>query len=68
MGESEMIDVVCFCGNSYSFTGDAGACPQCGEVVTFERAGADGAREEDAHTAEPSRRAIQDERPEDIAA
>jgi hypothetical protein len=32
-----MIDVVCFCGSSYSFVGDAGACPQCGEHVSFAR-------------------------------
>ena len=32
-----MIDVVCFCGSSYSFVGDAGVCPQCGEHVGFAR-------------------------------
>ncbi len=36
-----MIDVVCFCGCSYSFEGDTGACPECGEPVTFVRASAD---------------------------
>jgi hypothetical protein len=30
-----MIDVVCFCGCSYSFGGDEGACPQCGEIATL---------------------------------
>jgi hypothetical protein len=35
-----MINVVCFCGCSYSFAGDAGACPECGETVTFVRASA----------------------------
>jgi predicted amidophosphoribosyltransferase len=32
-----MIDVVCFCGCWYAFDGDTGACPQCGEPVTFHR-------------------------------
>ncbi len=32
-----MIDVVCFCGCSYSFVGDAGMCPQCGEQTSFGR-------------------------------
>lgn len=36
-----MINVVCFCGCSYSFAGDTGACPECGEPVTFVRASAD---------------------------
>jgi hypothetical protein len=30
-----MADVACFCGCSYSFYGDAGACPHCGEVATL---------------------------------
>jgi hypothetical protein len=30
-----MIDVVCFCGHRYSVSGDAGACPQCGEGVSL---------------------------------
>lgn len=36
-----MIDVVCFCGCTYSFHGDTGACPTCGETVTFRRASCD---------------------------
>jgi hypothetical protein len=32
-----MIDVICFCGFAYSFAGDHGACPQCGEPVSFTR-------------------------------
>ena len=32
-----MIDVACFCGCSYSFEGDTGACPECGEPVAFRR-------------------------------
>jgi hypothetical protein len=29
------MDVACFCGCSYSFDGDFGACPACGEYVTL---------------------------------
>jgi predicted ATP-dependent serine protease len=32
-----MIDVSCFCGCVYSFRGDIGVCPQCGEYATFSR-------------------------------
>ena len=32
-----MIDVVCFCGCSYSFVGHAGMCPECGEQTGFGR-------------------------------
>jgi len=31
------MDVACFCGCSYSFDGDLGACPACGEYVTLRR-------------------------------
>jgi hypothetical protein len=30
-----MIDVTCFCGRSYSFTGDEGTCPECHERVSL---------------------------------
>lgn len=30
-----MIDVACFCGTSFSFDGDLGACPKCGDVVNL---------------------------------
>ena len=30
-----MAEVACYCGCSYSFYGDAGACPDCGEVATL---------------------------------
>lgn len=30
-----MIDVACFCGTAYSFDGDVGVCPKCGEVVSL---------------------------------
>jgi hypothetical protein len=29
-----MIEVACFCGCLFSFDGDAGACPRCGEVAS----------------------------------
>jgi hypothetical protein len=32
-----MIDVACFCGCSYSFVGNAGICPKCGERTSFAR-------------------------------
>lgn len=32
-----MIDVVCFCGSQYSFDGEVGACPQCGEYTSLGR-------------------------------
>ena len=33
-----MIEVACFCGRRYSFSGDTGVCPQCDEYVTMARA------------------------------
>jgi hypothetical protein len=33
-----MINVVCYCGCTYSFAGDVGSCPRCGERVSFNRA------------------------------
>ena len=33
-----MIQVVCFCGCRYSFNGDIGTCPECGEGARFPRA------------------------------
>ena len=30
-----MIDVACLCGCAYSFSGDLGVCPECGEHVAF---------------------------------
>jgi hypothetical protein len=68
MGDVEMIDVICFCGNSYSFVGDAGACPQCGEPVTFKSAGTQHARGGGEPAAERTSGTIRDERPEDMAA
>jgi hypothetical protein len=36
-----MTDVACFCGCLYSFDGDAGACPRCGEHATVRTGQAD---------------------------
>jgi len=36
-----MIDVVCFCGCTYSFEGATAACPRCGEPVTLTPPAAD---------------------------
>ena len=30
-----MARVACFCGCTFSFDGDMGACPQCGEAVSL---------------------------------
>lgn len=32
-----MTDVACFCGCCYSFMGDVGSCPKCGEYTSFTR-------------------------------
>ncbi len=32
-----MTNVACFCGSVYSFSGDIGACPECGEYASFTR-------------------------------
>jgi hypothetical protein len=36
-----MTHVDCFCGCCFSFDGGLGACPQCGEYVTFTSPSAD---------------------------
>jgi hypothetical protein len=36
-GFPTMINVVCYCGCAYSFQGDLGSCPTCGESVSFTR-------------------------------
>jgi hypothetical protein len=35
-----MANVACFCGRCFSFAGNAGACPECGEAVTLTTASA----------------------------
>lgn len=30
-----MMDVACFCGCVYSFSGSLGVCPKCGKYVTL---------------------------------
>jgi hypothetical protein len=63
-----MIDVVCFCGNSYSFIGNGGACPRCGELVTMPSASADQTRRLSEPFGHRPRHAGEDERPEERAA
>jgi hypothetical protein len=36
-----MIDVVCFCGCTYSFEGEEAACPRCGEALSLAPANGD---------------------------
>jgi hypothetical protein len=61
-----MINVVCFCGCAYSFAGDVGSCPQCGEHVSFAR----GLEEQDRQEtiAMIVARASSGSTPEDLAA
>ncbi|MFZ0089018.1 MAG: hypothetical protein WAL63_05910 [Solirubrobacteraceae bacterium] len=40
-----MTDVACFCGCSFSFAGEIGMCPRCGEGVTLTLAAAADAAE-----------------------
>jgi hypothetical protein len=63
-----MIAVVCFCGNSYSFIGDGGACPRCGELLTLPSAPADQARSLSAPFGHRPVQAGEDERPGERAA
>jgi hypothetical protein len=61
-----MIDVVCFCGCSYSFAGHAGVCPRCGELVTFPRAR--GNQKPETRDRVDTLRAADDSRPDELAA
>jgi hypothetical protein len=40
-----MTDVDCFCGCGYSFSGDLGVCPECGEPAVLSRVAAEEARQ-----------------------
>ncbi len=62
-----MIDVVCFCGCSYSFPGDTGTCPDCGETVTFRRPWA-GESHETTDEREPLSPAAGERAPHELAA
>jgi hypothetical protein len=64
----KMIDVVCFCGNSYSFIGNAGACPHCGEVVTFARVSPSQTEASSGQRDAPATPSLDEQRPEDMAA
>jgi hypothetical protein len=68
MGDVDMIDVVCFCGNSYSFIGDAGACPHCGERATFTRAASNQAGARSGEVEDVASRVLDEEHSEDMAA
>jgi hypothetical protein len=63
-----MINVACFCGCSYSFTGDAGVCPQCGEAVTFTGAPVTEAQDQRDQLGRLSKRSVHDVPPEEMAA
>ena len=36
-----MNEIACFCGMRYSFVGDGGICPRCGEPSTVKPMGAE---------------------------
>jgi hypothetical protein len=63
-----MIDVVCFCGCSYSFADDVGACPECGERVTFTRASGDEVQDMRDQLGQLLTQSADDSPPEEIAA
>jgi transcription initiation factor IIE alpha subunit len=63
-----MIEVICFCGSAYSFAGDAGACPQCGEQVSFARASNAQPQEIEDRLDHLSTRLADDSRSEELAA
>jgi hypothetical protein len=63
-----MIEVICFCGSAYSFAGDVGACPQCGEPVSFARASNAEPQEMEDRRDHLSRQLADDSRPEELAA
>ncbi len=63
-----MIDVVCFCGCSYSFVGDAGACPRCGEDLILSTTFGDDAHGAGDESKLPSRPLIETAAAEELAA
>jgi hypothetical protein len=63
-----MIDVICFCGSAYSFAGDVGACPECGEQVSFARASNAEPQEMQGRLDHLSRQLAGGSRPEELAA
>jgi hypothetical protein len=40
-----MPHVACFCGQRFSFSGELGACPRCGECVAVGRVSAEEERQ-----------------------
>jgi hypothetical protein len=65
---STMIDVVCFCGRLYSFAGDEGACPQCGERTTVPGTSAADAQEIGEQPRKLLTQSAEDSPPKDMAA
>ncbi len=63
-----MINVICFCGSAYSFTGDIGACPECGEQVSFGRASNTEPQEIGDRIDHVLKQSVNDSPPEELAA
>jgi hypothetical protein len=63
-----MIDVVCFCGHAYSFAGDAGACPRCGEPLALSPVDVNEGPHIDAELDQLLRRLASELPPEELAA
>jgi predicted amidophosphoribosyltransferase len=62
-----MIDVACFCGYSFSFSGDEGVCPQCGEPVSFSDPVTDRAWEKRERLRRLPRQSVEDRRDDKAA-
>jgi hypothetical protein len=63
-----MIDVVCFCGHTYSFAGDEASCPRCGESLTLAPQEANDGPDIDAQLDQVLRRPGSEVPPEEMAA
>jgi hypothetical protein len=63
-----MINVACFCGCTYSIAGDDGACPECGERVTFARTTVGQAQDRRGLLGQSSTRPVDQQRPDELAA
>ena len=63
-----MIKVVCYCGSAYSFAGDVGVCPQCGEHVSFGSGPVAESQDSDQTIARILAKAYGGSPPEDLAA
>ena len=63
-----MMNVACFCGCSYSFAGNSGVCPKCGEHLALTPSVTDEGQAMDAHFDHLRRQPGEDPRPEEMAA